>query len=116
MLSFVGMVGTIVHEEVVDQSTTEAIFGKHAFHRVEIKGVLACLQMGVERLFHQQFGCEDALTAGIAGVCKHFAVGPLVAGETHFVGVNNDYVVAAHGVGCVARLVFPAKDFCYLRA
>jgi hypothetical protein len=41
-------------------------------------------------------------------------VGHLLAGQSNFVGVDDDNVIAAFNVGRVAGLVFAHQDFCHL--
>ncbi len=111
ILCAVGMLRTVVNIHIVDELAAKTVLGEHAFHHMEEQGVLAGLDVLVERLLHQAFGSGLALTAGIAGVGQIDAVGPLVAGELHFVGVDDDHVVAALHVGRIAGLVFAAQDF-----
>ena len=94
VLCLVGMVGTVVDVHIVDDGASKTVFGEHTFHNLDEEGVVAGLDVLVERLLHEHFGSGDALAAGIAGVAQIFAIGPLLAGETHLVGVDNDYIVA----------------------
>ena len=94
-----GMLGAVVDVEVVDEFASETVFGEHAFHNAKEQGVLACLDVLVERFLHQTFGSELTLTAGISGEVEVDAVGPFFAGELHFVGVDDDYIVATFHVG-----------------
>lgn len=104
------MVGAIVHVHVCDDGSTQTVLGKHALYNLDEEGVVAGLNVLVERLFEENLGGGDALSAGIAGVAEVFAVGPLLAGEAHFVGVDDDDIVATHDVGRIAGLVFAAED------
>ena len=70
----------------------------------------------VERFLHQHFGGELALAAGIAGEVGIDAVSHVFAGQTDFVGVDDDNVVAALGVRGVGRFVLAAQQLGYLRA
>lgn len=72
--------------------------------------MLAGLEMLVERLLHQHFGGELALSAGIACVVEVDLVGPFLAGEDYLVGIDDDDVVAAFNEWRVAGLVFAAKQ------
>ena len=111
-----GVIGAVVNEEVVDQTASEAVFGKHALHYMEEEGIFAGFEVLVLSFLHEDLGSEFALTAGEAGVAEHNVVGPFFAGEHHFVGIYNNNTVATLGVGSVAGFVFPAKDFCHFRA
>ena len=66
--SFVGMVGTVVDVHVFDDCTAETVLGSMPFTTLMKRGVIAGLEVLVERLLHHDFGGSDALTAGIAGV------------------------------------------------
>lgn len=110
------MVGAVVDVHVLDETAAKTVLGQHAFHDTDEQRVHAGLEMLVERFAHQYLGGELTLTAGIAGVVEIDVVGHLFAGENHFVGVDDDHVVAALGVGSVAGFVFPAQNLGYLRA
>jgi hypothetical protein len=111
VLSLVGMVCTIVNVEVLDELTTETVFGEHALHNAKEEGVHTGLEVLVEGFLHENLGSLLTLTAGIACVVKVNFVSHLVAGENHFVGVDDNNVVATSYVGRVAGLVFATKDF-----
>ena len=106
------MTFAVVDIHVLDDCTAETVFGKHALHNLDEEGVVAGLDVLVVRLLHQHFGGRYALTAGIAGVAEVFAVCPLLTGETDFVGVDDDNVVATLYVGRVAGFVFAAEKDC----
>ncbi len=110
------MVGTIEHVHILNQTATKTVFGKHAFHNLDEEGVHTGLDVFVERFLHEDLSIGVTLTAGIAGVRKIFAVCPFFASENHFVGIDNDYVVAALHVGRIRRLILAAEDFSDLRA
>lgn len=116
VLSLVGMVGTIVDMEVLDELASEAVLGKHSLHYMEVEGVHTRFEVLVERLLHQSLGGLFALSAGISGVAEVDSVGHLFAGEDDLVGIYDDDVVAASYVGRVAGFVFAAEDFGHLRA
>ena len=93
------MRGTIVDVHVFDDATAETVFGEHAFNHLDEEGVIAGLDVLVERLLHEDLGSRHTLSAGIAGVAEILAVGHFLAGQTHFVGIDDDYIVAALYVG-----------------
>ena len=93
------MVRSVVHVHVLDDATSETVLGEHAFYHLYKEGMIAGLDVLVEGLLHHDLGGRYTLSAGIAGVREVLAVGPLVAGELHFVGVDDDYVVTALDVG-----------------
>lgn len=93
------MLGAVVYVQVVDELAADAVFGEHAFHHLDEQGVVAGFDVLVERFFHQALGSSLALSARIAGVAQVGVVGPLFAGEFHFVGVDDDYVVATLNEG-----------------
>ena len=105
-----GMLGAVVHVHILNDGTAETVLGKHAFHHFDEEWVIAGLEVLVHRLFLEVDRSEDALATGIAGEAGVGAVGPFLAGELHFIGVDDDYVVAAIYVGRVAGLVFAAKN------
>ena len=111
-----GMVGAVVDVHVLDKATADAVFGEHALHHADEQGVHAGLEVLVERFLHQHFGSQLALAAGIAGVVEVDVVGHLFTGEDDLVGVDDDYIVAALGVGSVGGFVFSAQDFGNFRA
>lgn len=110
------MVGAVVDVEVLDELTSQAVFGEHTLHHTEEEGVHTGFEVLVVGFLHEHFGGLLTLTAGIAGVVKVNLVGHLVAGKNDFVGVDDDDVVAAGYIGGVAGLVFAAEDLCHLRA
>ena len=87
------MARTVIDVEVLDERTAKTVFGKHAFHNAEEKGVHAGFKVLVVRLLDKHFGSELALTAGIAGVVEIDFVGQFFTGEHDFVGVNDDDIV-----------------------
>lgn len=116
VLGLVGMVGTVVDVEVLDELTSETVFGKHALHDAEVEGVHTRFEVLVEGFLHQYLGSFHTLSAGIAGVAEVDFVGHLVAGHDDFVGIDDDHIVAAGHIGGVAGLVFAAEDLSHLRA
>lgn len=116
VLSLVGVVGTVVDVNVLDELTAETVFGEHTLENTEVEGVHTRFEVFVKRLFHQHLGSLLTLTAGVAGVVKVNLVCHLAAGHDDLVGVDDDDVVAAFYTGGVAGLVFAAEDFCHLRA
>lgn len=116
VLSLVGMVGTIVHVEVLDELTTEAVLGKHTLDYMEVEGMHTRLEVLVERLLHQSLGSILTLTAGVTGVVIINTISHLFAGEDNLVGVDDDNVVAACYVRRVAGLVLSAENFRNFRA
>lgn len=104
-----GMCRTIVYVHVIDDLTAQTVLGKHTLYNLDEKGIVAGLDVLVERLLLEKLGGRHALAAGIAGVAEIFAVGPLVAGETNLVGVDDDYIVTTLYEGRVGGLVLAAK-------
>ena len=102
---------SVIDVHILYQTTAETVFGKHTLHHLNIKGIVTGFEMLVERLLEENLGSGRTLSAGIAGVREVLAVGPLVAGELHFVGVDDDDVVTALLVGRVGRFVFAAQNF-----
>lgn len=105
------MVRTVVDVHVFDQATTNTVFGQHAFHHAYEEGMNAGLDVFVERFLHQDLGGELTLAAGVAGVVEVDAVGHFFASQTHFVGVDDDDVVATFYVGRIGGFVFAAQQF-----
>lgn len=116
ILCLVGMVGAVVDVHVLDDAASETVFGKHTFHHTDKEGVHAGFDVLVERFFHEHFGSELALTAGITGEVEIDFVSHLFACEDNFVGVDDDDVVAALKVGSVVGFVFAAEKFGDFRA
>ena len=104
------MRGTVVDVHVLDDATAETVLGEHTFYHLDEEGVIAGLDVLVERLLHEDLGGRHTLSAGIAGVAEIFTVGHLLAGKAHFVGIDDDYIVAALYVGRVAGLVLTAQN------
>ncbi len=104
------MLGTIVNVHVANDLAAETIFGKHTFYNLDEQGVVTGLDVLVERLLLQKLGSGDALSAGIAGVRKIFATGPLVASEAHLVGIDDNYIVATLYERRVCGLVLASED------
>lgn len=107
-----GVVGTVVHVHVLDETTAKTVLGEHTLNNLGEQGVVAGLNVLVERLLHEDLGSGNTLSAGIAGVREVLAVGPLLAGEAHLVGVDYDNVVTTLHVGRVAGLVFATENEC----
>ena len=101
---------TVVYVHVLDDLTTETVLGEHAFYHLCEEGVLAGLDVLVERFLHEKLRGRHALSTGIAGIAEVFAVGPLVACEAHLVGVDDDYIVTTLYEGRVGGLVLAAKN------
>ena len=93
------MLASVEDMEVGELGRAELCLGEHAFYHLYKEGMIAGLDVLVEGLLHHDLGGRYTLSAGIAGVREVLAVGPLVAGELHFVGVDDDYVVTALDVG-----------------
>lgn len=111
-----GVVGTVVDVHVLDEATADAVLGEHTFHHANEEGVHAGLEVLIERFLHQNLGGSLTLAAGISGVVEVYAIGHFLAGKNNFVGIDNDYVVAALHVGGVAGFVFTAQQFCHFCA
>lgn len=103
------MCGTVVYVHVLDDLTTQTVLGKHTLYHLDEEGVVAGLDVLVERLLLEKLGGRHTLAAGIAGIAEIFAVGPLVAGEAHLVGVDDDYIVTTLYERRVGGLVLAAK-------
>ena len=110
------MLGAIVHMQVLDEFAPQTVLGKHTLYHTDVQRMHTGLEVFVERFFHQHFGGELTLTAGVAGVGVIDAVGHLVAGEHALVGVDDDHVVAALHEGGVRGLVLAAEKFGNFRA
>ena len=106
-----GVLRTVVHVHVFDEATTDAVLGEHAFEHAQEQRVHAGFEVLVEGFFHEHFGSEFALTAGVTGEVEVDAVGELFAGEGNFFSVDNHNVVAAKYVGRVGGFVLAAEDF-----
>jgi len=116
VLCLVGMVGSVVDMDVLDELASETVLGEHSFEDMEIEGVHTRFEVLVKRLLHQSLGSLLTLAAGVTGVAEVDFVGHLVAGHDNLVGVDDDDVVAAGYMGGVAGLVFAAEDFSHLGA
>lgn len=88
-----GVLRSEIYMHVLDDAATKTVLGKHTLHYLDEQGVVAGLDVLVERLLLEKLGGRHTLAAGIAGIAEIFAVGPLVAGEAHLVGVDDDYIV-----------------------
>ena len=104
------MLGTVVYMHVLDYATTETVLGKHALEHFSVKRVVTCFYVLVERLLQKKFGSRYALSAGITGIAEIFAVGPLVAGKAHLVGIDDNHMIATLNKGRVSGLVFASQD------
>ena len=105
------MLGTIVDVHVFDKTATDAVLGEHTFHNTDEEGMHAGFEVLVERFLHKYLGCCLALATGITCVVQVNLVGHFFAGENHFVGVDDDDVVAALYIGGVRGFVFAAQQF-----
>lgn len=105
-----GMLSTGVDVHVADDVATKASLGKHTFHNFDEQGVVAGFDVLVVSLHAQDSGGSDTLTAGISCIRKVFTVIPFLAGKLHFVGVDNDDIVAALYKRSVAGFVFASKN------
>ncbi len=111
-----GVLRAVVNVHVVDELTAEAVFRKHAFHHLDKEGVITGFAVLVEGFLHQAGGVGLTLAAGVAGVAQVDVILPLFAGELHFVGVDDNDVVATLNKRRIGGLVFAAEDFSDLRA
>ena len=105
------VLGAVVDVHVLDEATSETVFGKHTLHYVYIEGMYAFFDVLVEGFSHQTLGSGLALAAGIAGVAEVSFLSHLLAGENCFFGVDDDDFVAALHVGAVTGFVFTAENF-----
>ncbi len=110
-----GMLGTVVYMDVLDDATAETVLGEHALEHFGVKRVITGLYVLVERLLQKKLGSRYALSAGITGVAEIFAVGPLVAGEAHLVGVDDDNMIATLYKGRVSGFVLASQNVGYNR-
>ncbi len=97
------MLCTVVNVHVADNAATETVFGEHTFHNLDEQGVVAGFEVLVLSLLHKNL-------AGVACVREVNTVCHLLAGENNFVGVDDDYIVAAIHVGRIAGLVLAAEN------
>ena len=111
-----GMLRSVVHVEVLDELAAQTVLGEHAFYHTDVEGVHTGLEVLVERFLHQNLGGSLTLAAGISSVVEVYAIGHFLAGKNNFVGIDNDYVVAALHVRGVAGFVFTAQQFCHFCA
>ena len=89
----------VVNVHIFDKLTAKTVLGEHTFENTKEQGVHTGFEVLVVGFLHKHFGGLLALTAGIAGLVQVNLVGHLAAGENHFVGVDNDDVVAALYIG-----------------
>lgn len=101
-----GMLRAVIYMHVLDDASSQTVFGKHTLHNLYKQGVITGFEMLVERLLHHDFRSSDTLSAGISGVRKIFTVKPLLAGQTHFVGIDDDNIVTTFHKGAVGGFVF----------
>ena len=95
------MLGTCVYMKVPVHLGTQAGLGEHLADGLPHYGFrLAC-----EKLL----GSSETLTSGIAGVTYIDLVGELLPGETDFLSVDYDYIIAAVHVRGVVSLVLTAQ-------
>ncbi len=104
------MLCTVVNVHVADNAATETVFGEHTFHNLDEQGVVAGFEVLVLSFLHKNLGSGLPLTAGVACVREVNTVCHLLAGENNFVGVDDDYIVAAIHVGRIAGLVLAAEN------
>ncbi len=93
--------------KVAHESVGKDVLREHAFHDFSHEAVRA--------FFHEAFGCDGALAAGIAGVSEIDTVSPFFACEPYLVGVYDDDIVAAVNVGGEVRFVFTPQELGNLR-
>ena len=106
VLGFVRVFAAGVDIEVTQQLVAQTVFGKHTFYYLveEVFGAL----------LHEVGRCMQVLAAGITRETNVYAVIPFFAGEFHFVGIDDDDIVAAVYVRSVAGFVFSSQEFGYL--
>ena len=95
ILRFVGMVGAIVHVQILDEFTAKTVLGEHAFYYTEVEGVHAGFEVLVVGFFHQHFGGELALTAGVSLLIVINAVCHLITCKHALFGIDDNHIVAA---------------------
>lgn len=95
------MAGAGIDVKALEKLTADTVLGEHAAY-----GVLN-QTLGVLGLDH--VGCIFTLPAVVTGVRKNHAVGPLLAGHLHLLGIDDYHMVATINMGSVPRLVLAAN-------
>ncbi len=97
-----GMLIASVDEQLFVHGPSQFIFGQHAFDGVAHDG---------GGLFGHQFLGDDLfLSAGITGVGEVVLLAHFIAGKSHLVGIDDDYVVATVHMGCEGGFVLATQD------
>src|SRR6476661_1899831 len=108
LLSLVGVLSTSVHVQVAVLGSTQAVVLQHAFHSV----LDYAARVAVHLLAHR----ATLLATGVARVGDVDLLGHFLARHAQLVGVDNNYIVTAVGVGREGRLVLAAQNVGNLRA
>ena len=109
LLSLMGMLGSLIYIEVVQQGATEGAFGQHT-----LDGVLQNA-LHTERLLAQLSGCVEALATGIARVAGVNLVGLFLTSKDNLLGVDDDNVVTTVLVRSEGGLVLTADNLSHFR-
>ena len=110
------MFRTVEHMQVLEELAAKTVLGEHTLDNTHVERVHTGFEVLVERFLQQDFGGELTLATGIACVGVINAVCPFLAGENHFVGVDDDHIVAALHERRITGFVFAAENFCDFRA
>ena len=105
-----GMLGTLVDVEVVQQAASEGTLRQHALHGMAEDALCS------EGLLAKLSGRIETLATGIARVAGVDLVGLFLTSEYHLLGIDNDYVVTAVNVRGESWLVLSADQLGYLRS
>jgi len=102
-----GMLGTCIDLQILEDSIAEAVLGQHAANSV-LNDECRLLRKEVRR-------SSEALTSRETGVARVDLVGQLVARELHLVRIDYDDEITAISVRSVAGLVLASEDLSHLR-
>lgn len=101
------MFGACINKELFDHSSTQLVFGQHAFDAIFNNGF---------RFSLLQFGSSfAALASWVTGEADILLLLQLAAGEAHLVCIDDNYVISGIHVRCERRLVFAAEHMCNAR-
>ena len=103
-----GMLGTLVDIEVVQQAASERTLRQHTLHSVTkhlLYATVALAKLG---------GSLEALATRIARVAGIDLISLFLTSEYHLIGVDKDYIVTTINVWSESWLVLSADQLSYL--
>ena len=105
-----GMLGSLINKEVVQQAASERTLWQHTLHGMTEHLLYTTI------LLAKLSGCIETLTTRITCVTGIDLVSLFLTSKYHLIGIDKDHVVTAVNMRGESWLVLSANELCYLRS